>query len=154
MLIKNLSNFVAKYLSFLETLLIVSTTVSMYLLYQVVTNSQYAVWISLGLLAAVYWLMAMRPFETKVAGIRIAIRRLVYLAYTFGALSIMAALSFNDEVNAKPLEIATLAFLGVSVVLLVIKRVKLKEPEKFFEHLIRCFCFAIVITWLLIMEIF
>lgn len=144
-------DFFAKYFDAFETLFIVCLTVSLYLLYQVTPYSQYGVYASLGLLAFLYWVMGIRPFTEKVAGIRIAIRRIVYIAYLLSSLSFLASLRFDNEVDPLPLIIASLSFLGVAVLLLLIKRFKLGEKTKFVSHIIRCVIFTTILVWLLVM---
>ena len=142
---------ITKYFDFFETLFILALSVSLLLLTKTVAYSQYAVYASLGCLTLLYWLMAIRPFEKKVAGIRIAIRRIVFVAYLLSCLAILASLKFDYEVNPKPLITASLAFLGVAAVLLLVKKYKMKEPEKITANLLRCVIFAVILVWLLFM---
>ncbi|MBQ5452338.1 MAG: hypothetical protein IIU03_06880 [Bacteroidales bacterium] len=143
-----LFNFLTKYFDALESLFIVFLAVSLFLMVKEVRYSYYCVYAGLGLLAFLYWLMAIRPFEKQVAGIRIAIRRVVYVAYLLGCLSMLAVLRFDYEVDPVPLVIATLVFLALAVILLLIKKYKMKEPKKVTANIIRCIIFAVILIWL------
>lgn len=152
-MIKNISEFVAKYFNLLETLVLLIVTTCLVVLTCEVAKAIYGVWISLGLLAFLYFLMMMRRFdsEKKVAGIRIVIRRVVYSSYMLSTLAFLSALTFNADVDSRGLAIASLCFLAVAVVLLLLKRFKMKEKPEFVSNIIRCSVFAIVMVWLLIM---
>lgn len=152
-MIKKISEFVAKYFSMLETLFILALTTCLLMFTFGLTKAIYGVWTSLGLMALLYFLMMLRPFDKdkRVAGIRIAIRRVVYMSYIFSTLTFLSALRFNDDVDSKGLAITSLCFLGVAVVLLLLKRFKMNEKPEFAPNIIRCSVFAIVMVWLLIM---
>lgn len=144
-------DFITRYFDAFESLFIILLSVSLLLLVNVIHYSQYYVYASLGLLALLYWLMAMRPFEKKVAGIRIVIRRVVYVAYLLSSLSILASLKFDYEVKPVPMITASLVFLAVSAVLLLVKKYKMKESQKTGAHLVRSSVFAVILVWLLLM---
>lgn len=150
---KKTTDWIAKYFEALETIFILGLSVSLFLMYQEIFSALYGAYAFLGLLAVLYMMMSLRPFDTKVAGIRIVIRRVVYISYVLGTLSIMPVLSFDPEVDVKSLVIATLCFLGVSAILLMLKRFKMKEPAGFVSNLLRCLIFAGILSWILIMFI-
>ena len=147
----NFFEFITKYFDFFETLFILVLSVSLLLLTKTVAYSQYAVYASLGCLTLLYWLMAIRPFDKKVAGIRIAIRRIVFVAYLMSCLAILASLRFDYEVEPNPLIITSLVFLALAVVLLLVKKYKMKEPEKITANILRCGIFSVILGWLLFM---
>jgi len=151
MLGKKFSDFLTKYFDAFESLFIIFLSVSLLLLVNTVKYSQYCVYFSLIALSLLYYLMAVRPFEKKVAGIRIVIRRVVYIAYLLSCLSILSSLRFDYSVDPEPLIIASIVFLGISVVLLLIKRFKMQEPKKTLAHIFRCIIFAVILVWLRLM---
>ncbi len=150
-MIKRFSEFVAKYFNHFETLFVLSLTASLFMMYLEFSKAIYGVWVSLGLLALLYFVMQLRKFETKVAGIRIVMRRVVYLSYTFSTLAFMSALTFDDTVDTKSLSIFSLCLLGVSIVLLLLRRFKMNEKQEFFSNMLRCIVFGVLQVWLLMM---
>ncbi len=150
---KKTTDWVGKHFETLETIFILGLSVSLFLMYREIVQAMYACYGFLILLAMLYMLMSLRPFETKVAGIRIAIRKVVYISYVLGTLSIMPVLQFDPEVDAKTLVIAALCFLAVSMVLLMLKRFKMKETAGFASNMIRCLIFTAILLWLLMIFI-
>ncbi len=146
-----LFSFVTKYFDALESLFIVVLSVSLVFMIRTTPNSHYFVYASLGCLSLLYWLMGIRPFEKKVAGIRIVTRRIVFIAYLLSCLSIMASLRFDGEVNPMPVIIASLVFLALAVGLLILKKRKLKEQDRITSFIVRSIIFAAVLGWLLYM---
>jgi len=96
-------------------------------------------------------LMALRPFEGKVAGLKIVVRRVVYISFVLGCLTTMSVFSFDEEVDIHKLIIATLVFLGLSFVALLLLRFKMKVKTQFFGLMLRCTIFTAVLLWLLMM---
>ena len=150
-MIKKLSEFVAKYFNLFETLFVLSLTVSLFLMTMEFSKAIYGVWISLGLLALMYFIMNLRRFETPVPGIMVALRRIVYLAYTFSTLSLMSALSFDDYVDTRMLSIFSLVLLGITVALMLLKKFKMHNDSEFFSTMLRCAVFGTLQIWLLMM---
>ncbi|MCQ2251606.1 MAG: hypothetical protein MJZ66_10940 [Bacteroidales bacterium] len=150
---KKTTDWVGKHFETLETIFILGLSVSLFLTYKEIAQALYGCFGFLILLAILYMLMMLRPFETKVAPIRYVIRKVVYMSYVFGTLSIIPVLQFDPEVDAKTLCIATLCFLGASMVLLVLKRVKMKESAGFVSNMIRCMLFTLILTWILLIFI-
>jgi hypothetical protein len=106
---------------------------------------------SLILLALLYFLMALRPFEGKVAGLKIVVRRVVYISFVLGCLTTMSVFSFDEEVDVHKLIIATLVFLGLSFVALLLLRFKMKDKERTIGLFVRCAIFTAVLIWLWMM---
>jgi len=150
---KKTTDWVGKHFETLETIFIVGLSASLFVMYKEIAQAIYGCYAFLGLLAALYMLMSLRPFETKVAGIRIAIRRVVYISYVLSTLCIMPVLDFDPEVDTKTLVIASLCFLGVAVILLLLKRFKMNEPAGFWSNIVRCLLFSGILTWILMMFI-
>ena len=146
-----LITFVEDKFDILETILILVFLVSTILMINTIPYSITCIQGSLILLALLYFLMALRPFEGKVAGLKIVVRRVVYISFVLGCLTTMSVFSFDEEVDVHKLIIATLAFLGVSFVALLLLRYKMNVKERTFGLFLRCGIFAAVLTWLLTM---
>ena len=144
--------FVEKNFDILETVLILVLLASSILMINTISYSLICIQGSLILLALLYFLMALRPFEGKVAGLRIVVRRVVYISFVLGCLTTMSVFSFDEEVDVHKLIIATLVFLGLSFVSLFLLRFKMKVKERTVGLFVRCIIFTVVLLWLLSMH--
>lgn len=135
----------------LETIFILLLLASAAILMKEVSYALYGVQASLVLLAVLYFLMSMRPFAEKVAGIRIIIRRVVYISYALGCLTVLSVFQFDGEMDSHKLIIATLSFIGVSVVSLLLLKYKMKANDQIFGLLLRCVIFTVILIWLMMM---
>lgn len=145
------NSFIEDKFDILETVLILVFLASSILMMNTVTFSLRCIQGSLILLALLYFLMALRPFEGKVAGIRIFTRRVVYISFVLGCLTAMSVFSFDEEVDVHKLIIATLVFLGLSFVALLLLRFKMNIKERTTGLFVRCGIFTAVMLWLLMM---
>lgn len=143
--------FVEEKFDILETVFILILLTSSIVMMNEITFALYGIWGSLTLLALLYFLMSLRPFEEKVAGLRIVIRRVVYITYALGCLTVLSVFQFDGDINSHRLIIATLCFIGVSVVALLLLRYKMNVKKQVFGLLLRCGIFAAVLAWLLTM---
>ncbi|MBR3713194.1 MAG: hypothetical protein IKP73_09495 [Bacteroidales bacterium] len=143
--------FVEEKFDILETVFILILLASSIVMMNEITFALYGIWGSLTLLALLYFLMSLRPFEEKVAGLRIVIRRVVYITYALGCLTVLSVFQFDGDINSHRLIIATLCFIGVSVVALLLLRYKMNVKKQVFGLLLRCGIFAAVLAWLLTM---
>ena len=139
-----LITFVEEKFDILETILILVFLVSTILMINTIPYSIKCIQGSLILLALLYFLMALRPFEGKV-------RRVVYISFVLGCLTTMSVFSFDDEVDVHKLIIATLVFLGLSFVALLLLRFKMKVKERTIGLFVRCAIFTAVLMWLWMM---
>ena len=146
-----LISFVEDKFDILETVFILTLCVSAILMMNTITYSLYGIQGSLILLALLYFLMALRPFEGKVAGLRIVVRRVVYISFVLGCLTTMSVFSFDESVDVHKLIIATLVFLGLSFVALLLLRFKMNVKERTMGLFVRCGIFTAVLLWLLMM---
>lgn len=146
-----LITFVEEKFDILETVLILVLLASSILMMNTITYSLRCIQGSLILLALLYFLMALRPFEGKVAGLRIVVRRVVYISFVLGCLTTMSVFSFDEDVDVHKLIIATLVFLGLSFVSLLLLRFKMKIKERTFGLFLRCAIFTVVLVWLWMM---
>jgi hypothetical protein len=135
----------------LETIFILLLLASAAILMKEVSYALYGVQASLVLLAVLYFLMSMRPFAEKVAGIRIIIRRVVYISFALGCLTVLSVFQFDGEMDSHKLIIATLSFIGVSVVSLLLLKYKMKANDQIFGLFLRCVIFTLILIWLLTM---
>ena len=141
--------FVEDKFDVLETVFILALLASAIVMMNEISYALYGIWGSLSLLALLYFLMSLRPFEEKkVAGLRIIIRRVVYISYAFGCMTVLSVFQFDGEINSHKLILFTLAFIGVSVVALLLLRFKMNVKKQVFGLLLRCAIFAAVLTWL------
>lgn len=145
------NSFIEDKFDILETVLILVFLASSILMMNTITFSLRCIQGSLILLALLYFLMALRPFEGKVAGIRIFTRRVVYISFVLGCLTAMSVFSFDEEVDVHKLIIATLVFLGLSFVALLLLRFKMNIKERTTGLFVRCGIFTAVMLWLLMM---
>ncbi|MBQ1697142.1 MAG: hypothetical protein II075_04595 [Bacteroidales bacterium] len=143
--------FVEDKFDVLETVFILMFLASSIVMMNEISYALYGIWASLTLLAILYFLMSLRPFEEKVAGLRIIIRRVVYISYALGCLTVLSVFQFDGDMDSHKLIIATLAFIGVSVVALLLLRYKMNVKNQVFGLLFRCGIFAAVLAWLLTM---
>ncbi len=143
--------FVEDKFDLLETIFILILLASSIVTMNEVSYALYGVWGSLALLALLYFLMSLRPFEGKVAGVRIICRRVVYITYALGCLTVMSVFQFDGDIDSHRLIIATLCFVGVSIVALLLLRYKMNVKQQVFGLLLRCFIFAAILAWLLMM---
>ena len=139
-----LITFVEEKFDILETVLILVLLASSILMMNTITYSLRCIQGSLILLA-------LRPFEGKVAGLRIVVRRVVYISFVLGCLTTMSVFSFDENVDVHKLIIATLVFLGLSFVSLLLLRFKMKIKERTFGLFLRCAIFTVVLVWLWMM---
>ena len=146
-----LISFVEDKFDILETIFILALLVSAILMMNTISYSLYGIQGSLILLALLYFLMALRPFEGKVAGLRIVVRRVVYISFVLGCLTTMSVFSFDENVDVHKLIIATLVFLAVSFVALLLLRFKMNVKERTMGLFVRCGIFTAVLLWLLLM---
>ena len=146
-----LITFVENKFDILETILILVFLVSTILMMNTIPYSIKCIQGSLILLALLYFLMALRPFEGKVAGLKIVVRRVVYISFVLGCLTTMSVFSFDEEVDVHKLIIATLVFLGLSFVALLLLRFKMKVKERTIGLFVRCAIFTAVLMWLWMM---
>ena len=146
-----LITFVEEKFDILETVLILVLLASSILMMNTITYSLRCIQGSLILLALLYFLMALRPFEGKVAGLRNVVRRVVYISFVLGCLTTMSVFSFDENVDVHKLIIATLVFLGLSFVSLLLLRFKMKIKERTFGLFLRCAIFTAVLVWLWMM---
>lgn len=144
----NFFNKLASAFNGIETILVVAAAISFFLTCREITAALYGVYASLGLLALLYFLMSLRRFEGKVAGIRIAIRKVVFFAYVLSTITLLSSFTFDDTLQTGKMILPCLIFLGVSIILLCLWRFKLKETAGFFAHIIRCLVFALILGWL------
>jgi hypothetical protein len=63
----------------------------------------------------------------------------------------MSVFSFDEDVDVHKLIIATLVFLGLSFVSLLLLRFKMKIKERTFGLFLRCAIFTVVLVWLWMM---
>ena len=147
-----LITFVEDKFDILETILILVFLASTILMINTVPYSLKCIQGSLILLALLYFIMALRPFEGKVAGLRIVVRRVVYISFVLGCLTTMSVFSFDENVDVHKLIIATLIFLAVSIVALLLLRFKMKVKERTTGLFVRCGIFSAVLLWLLSMH--
>ena len=145
------NSFIEDKFDILETVFILVFLASSILMMNTITFSLRCIQGSLILLALLYFLMALRPFEGKVAGIRIFTRRVVYISFVLGCLTAMSVFSFDEEVDVHKLIIATLVFLGLSFVALLLLRFKMNIKERTTGLFVRCGIFTAVMLWLLMM---
>ena len=141
-----LITFVENKFDILETILILVFLVSTLLMINTIPYSIKCIQGSLILLALLYFLMALRPFEGKVAGLKIVVRRVVYISFVLGCLTTMSVFSFDEEVDVHKLIIATLVFLGLSFVALLLLRFKMKVKERTIGLFVRCAIFTAVLV--------
>ena len=134
-----LITFVEDKFDILETILILVFLVSTILMINTIPYSIKCIQGSLILLALLYFLMALRPFEGKVAGLKIVVRRVVYISFVLGCLTTMSVFSFDD------------VFLGLSFVALLLLRFKMKVKERTIGLFVRCAIFTAVLIWLWMM---
>ena len=146
-----LISFVEDKFDLLETIFILALLASAILMMNTISYSLYGIQGSLILLALLYFLMALRPFEGKVAGLRIVVRRVVYISFVLGCLTTMSVFSFDENVDVHKLIIATLVFLAVSFVALLLLRFKMNVKERTMGLFVRCGIFTAVLLWLLLM---
>lgn len=146
-----LISFVEDKFDILETIFILALLASAILMMNTISYSLYGIQGSLILLALLYFLMALRPFEGKVAGLRIVVRRVVYISFVLGCLTTMSVFSFDENVDVHKLIIATLVFLAVSFVALLLLRFKMNVKERTMGLFVRCGIFTAVLLWLLLM---
>ena len=147
-----LITFVENKFDILETILILVFLASTILMINTIPYSLKCIQGSLILLALLYFIMALRPFEGKVAGLRIVVRRVVYISFVLGCLTTMSVFSFDENVDVHKLIIATLIFLAVSIVALLLLRFKMKVKERTTGLFVRCGIFTAVLLWLLSMH--
>jgi len=147
-----LITFVEDKFDILETILILVFLASTILMINTIPYSLKCIQGSLILLALLYFIMALRPFEGKVAGLRIVVRRVVYISFVLGCLTTMSVFSFDENVDVHKLIIATLIFLAVSIVALLLLRFKMKVKERTTGLFVRCGIFSAVLLWLLSMH--
>jgi hypothetical protein len=143
--------FVEDKFDILETVVILSLLASSVLMMNEISYSLYGIQGSLILLALLYFLMALRPFKDRVAGLRIVVRRVVYVSFVLGCLTAMSVFRFDGDIDVHKLIIATLVFLGVSYIALLLLRFKMKVKTQFFGLMLRCTIFTAVLLWLLMM---
>ncbi|MBO4771531.1 MAG: hypothetical protein J5595_03210 [Bacteroidales bacterium] len=146
-----LISFVEDKFDILETIFILALLVSAILMMNTISYSLYGIQGSLILLALLYFLMALRPFEGKVAGLRIVVRRVVYISFVLGCLTTMSVFSFDEGVDVHKLIIATLVFLAISIVALLLLRFKMNVKERTMGLFVRCGIFTAVLLWLWMM---
>ena len=145
------NSFIEDKFDILETVLILVFLASSILMMNTIPYSLRCIQGSLILLALLYFLMALRPFEGKVAGLRIVVRRVVYISFVLGCLTTMSVFSFDENVDVHKLIIATLVFLGLSFVALLLLRFKMNIKERTTGLFVRCGIFTAVMLWLLMM---
>ena len=144
-----LLKFVEEKFDILETVFILILLASAIVMMNEISYALYGIWASLTLLTLLYFLMSLRPFEGKVAGLRIIIRRVVYISYALGCLTVLSVFQFDGNVDSHRLIVATLSFIGISVVALLLLRYKMKVKNQVFGLMLRCIIFAAVLVWLL-----
>ncbi len=143
--------FVEEKFDILETIFILILLASSILMMNEMSYSLYGIQGSLILLAILYFLMALRPFKEKVAGLRIVVRRVVYMSYVLGCLTAMSVFRFDGDVDVHKLIVATLCFFGVSFAALLLLRFKMNVKKQFLGLMLRCAIFTAVLVWLLMM---
>lgn len=144
-----LLKFVEDKFDVLETIFILLLLTSSIVMLNEISYGLYGIWGSLILLAVLYFLMAIRPFEGKVAFIRIITRRVVFISYVFGCLSILAVFQLDGEINIHQLIIASLCFIAVSIAALLLMRFKMNVKKQVFGLILRCVILAAILVWLL-----
>ncbi|MCQ2976127.1 MAG: hypothetical protein MJ211_15105 [Bacteroidales bacterium] len=148
---KKLSTFVEKNFNALETICAILVVLSLFnLIYNIVPYSLYICYSTLGLLALIYWAMAVRPFEKKVSMFRLLERRIVWISYILWSLSLCAKLHFNDQ-DYTSFYIITIILLFLGLIFIFLKRFVIKDNSDFVSTLTRSLIFLIISFWLLAM---
>ncbi len=131
----NVMRFVAKRFDTLETIFVVLFSVGMALLMTETIEikgfkiAEWTLWISLGGLILVYWIMSYHKTEKDMAMLNIFVNKLTWLGYAVAVLGILLKVQFEEKAEYALLAglLAIALSIGLNIYLIIKKELKSKR---------------------------